>query len=117
MHAVIPFQVLLEQYFFTQSHTSSENSAPLSFELLSKSLSLYIRLCMHKRIEPRRGSKVKPKRKNGLRKDSSSLEEVSGDERRESLSESDEFEGEIMEVLDWCGRVVVPALNDSFAKG
>ena len=77
---------------------------------------------MHKCIEPQkgRGSKGIARRKNGLRKDSIGHEDIisGGDERRGSGGEEEEgeFMGEIGGVLDWCGRVVVPALSDGFTK-
>lgn len=38
------------------------------------------------------------------------------DDRGEG-EEGREFVAEIREVLDWCGRVVVPALKEDFTKG
>ena len=98
-------QELLERYCF-----ASGSPAPTSFELLSKSLSLYVRLCMHKRAEPRSSSGNK--RRAGAKKGS---DDCDGDGREDKGGE--EFVSEVKGVLEWCGRVVVPALNESISKG
>ena len=73
---------------------------------------------MHKRAEPQTGSRRgQSKRRKVSKNDLDDQENASSEEEgRDGVSKEEEFVGEMREVLDWCGRVVVPALNDSFVK-
>ena len=73
---------------------------------------------MHKRAEPRTsGGRGNSKRRKVSKRDLDDQENASSEEDgRESQPKEEEFVKEIRGVLDWCGRVVVPALNDSFVK-
>lgn len=67
------------------------------------------------------GGKSKAKRTGGGRtkKGSTAQDDGNGvDEGGEGeIDAGEEFVKEIGEVVDWCTRVVVPALNENFMKG
>ena len=113
----------MEQYFFSTSPVIHGDHTPISFELLGKSLSLYIRLCMHKENSReteqlrKRGKSKDARRKKVSKKASDQESEVASKDDRGESEDGQEFVAEIREVLDWCARIVVPALNENFTKG
>lgn len=76
---------------------------------------------MHKRAEPQSlasGRKGNSKRREGSKKSrNDQVQDGDEEDEKDSRSREEEFVREMRELLDWCGRVVVPALNESFAKG
>lgn len=66
--------------------TPSERPAQVPFGLLRSALSLYLRMCIHKRCAAKGG----------------------GDSDEEAW-----FVGEVKEALGWCARVLLPQLDES----